>query len=74
MSYVFSEKLPPYGMPQPYEIGDRPEKLPMQGFPGGPGGPGPGPGGPGGPGGPSNDPTDDPKFPRSFAMQPTYCL
>lgn len=74
MSYVFSEKLPPYGMPQPYEIGDRPEKLPMQGFPGGPGGPGPGPGGPGGPGGPSNDPTDDPKFPRSFAMQPTYVI
>ncbi len=74
MSYVFSEKLPPYGMPQPHEIGPRPEKLPMQGFPGGPGGPGPGPGGPGGPGGPSNDPTDDPKFPRSFAMQPTYVI
>ena len=37
----------------------------------GPGGPGPGPGGPGGP---SNDPIDDPKFPRSFQMVPTYVV
>lgn len=73
--------IPPYGMPQPNEIGQRPERQPMGfGFgPGpGPGGPGPGPGGPGpgsgGPGGPGNDPTDDPKFPRSFQMVPTYVV
>ncbi len=72
--------LPPYGMPQRDEIGEKPEKKPM-GFPpgmgpgpGGPG-PGPGPGGPGpGPGGPSNDPTDDPRFPRSFQMIPSYVI
>lgn len=75
MAYNFEEKLPPYGMPLPGEIGPCPERAPMGGFPGGPGpGPGgPGPG-PGGPGGPSNDPTDDPKFPRSFKMIPTYVI
>lgn len=66
--------LPPYGMPRPNEIGDKPEKRPMGFGPGpgpGPGGPGPGPGGPGGAG---KDPTDDPRFPRSFRMVPTYVI
>lgn len=61
--------LPAYGMPIANEIGEKPEKAPFMGF-----GPGPGPGGPGGPGGPNNDPTDDPKFPRSFKMIPTYVI
>lgn len=65
--------LPAYGMPLKDEIGEKPEKLPMMGFPGGPG-PGPGGPGPGGPGGPSKDPTDDPQFPRSFKMIPTYVI
>ena len=46
MAYELTKNLPAYGMPIPNEIGDRPERLPMGGFPGGPG-----PGGPGGPGG-----------------------
>ena len=37
-----ANSLPPYGMPLPDEIGNKPERQPM-GF--GPGGPGPGPGG-----------------------------
>lgn len=45
----------------------------MPGMPMGEGMPGM-PGGPGGPGGPNNDPTDDPKFPRSFKMIPTYVI
>lgn len=69
--------LPAYGMPLANEIGEKPEKKPM-GFPGmmgpGPGGPGPGMMGPGGPGGPNNDPVDDPQFPRSFKMIPTYVI
>lgn len=73
MSYELKKGgLPHYGMPILNEIGDKPEKKPM-GFPGM--GPGPGgPGAPGGPGGPNNDPTDDPKFPRSFKMIPTYVI
>ena len=62
MAYELTKKLPAYGMPIPNEIGDRPEKLPMGGFPGGPGGTPPEkpdgqPGGPGRPGGaPGNVP------------------
>lgn len=59
--------LPAYGMPLKNEIGDKPEKAPFMGF-------GPPPGGPGGPGGPNNDPTDDPMFPRSFKMIPSYVI
>ena len=56
--------LPAYGMPLKNEIGDKPEKAPFMGF-------GPPPGGPGGP---NNDPTDDPMFPRSFKMIPSYVI
>lgn len=56
--------LPAYGMPLKNEIGPKPDKAPFMGF-------GPGPGGPGGP---NNDPTDDPQFPRSFQMIPTYVI
>lgn len=76
MSYELKKGgMPAYGMPRANEIGEKPEKKPM-GFPGmmGPDGPG-APGGPGpGPGGANNDPTDDPRFPRSFKMIPTYVI
>lgn len=73
MSYELKQGgVPHYGMPIFNEIGEKPEKKPM-GFPGmGPGSGGPG--APGGPGGPNNDPTDDPMFPRSFKMIPTYVI
>lgn len=68
MEYSWKQgSLPAYGMPLPGELGNVPERKPM-GFPGGPGP------GPGGPGGPSNDPTDDPRFPRSFQMVPSYVI
>lgn len=73
MEYPFTHGgLPPYGMPLSHEIGDRPAPA-MGGFPG-PGGPGPGGPGPGPGGGISHDPTDDPRFPRSFQMIPSYVI
>ena len=64
MVFQFRSSLPPFGMPLKDEIGERPEKKPMS-FPSGP---------PPEHGSPTNDPTDDPQFPRSFQMIPSYVI
>lgn len=65
MAFVMEKgSLPAYGMPLKNEIGPKPDKAPFMGF-------GPPPGGPGGP---KNEPTDDPMFPRTFKMIPTYVI